>query len=278
MEVPAILNQTGEPKKETPANVYAISFDGVRSSGLISEMLKFLNIFRERGSTIYADLGYDIRIDKGRYLRAYCDHDIALMPEWLKLDRITGMSPIEHYIELVQLSSQLARAGSLIHTCGRCDELFNTVDTLKSRILTTLIRKHISIILIENGTLPENPLFTLALQKALTEYLTDCRSHCRVFWRDHDLMWSSERDTNKYGTYPFCGVPKPMTNPKIQYIVLHEEDYTEWVNWCTFPKPTILPNTYDFSPQHRLTAKCKPLRMFSQSTVILRASRIIPQH
>ena len=54
----------GLSKTEVAPSVLGISFDGVSISGTISEFLKLVKPFADKGFSIKLDLGYDIALHK----------------------------------------------------------------------------------------------------------------------------------------------------------------------------------------------------------------------
>lgn len=167
--------------------LWGISFDGAPISGLIVEFVKTARLFHDRGIRVHLDLGYDIKADKNAFFRPYTD-EAELLPEWIELDRIEAVQGIDGYTpELV--------TAVLREVIGRGDDsrlrsvMHSVTATLRDRILAKWTELGISFVLVENGTLPENVIYTRALYQAIEEYGNRHRLGCFVLWRDHDLMW-----------------------------------------------------------------------------------------
>ena len=132
----------------------------------------------------------------------------------------------------------------------------------------------------ENGTLPENIPFTLALQAAIVRYGAARGLGRYVLWRDHHLMWSSEHLSKKYGRFPYPGVPKPIASPYIQYIVQHDVARQRMLEWAGSPAPAVVPNPFDFAParlSERSVHFARDYGLPPEALVIARCTRIIPQ-
>ncbi|MEW7001142.1 hypothetical protein M5585_16940 [Serratia ureilytica] len=64
---------------------------------------------------------------------------------------------------------------------------------LADRLIAQWEALAISHVVVENGTLPENIIYTKALYLAIEDYGRRYRLTRFVIWRDHDLMWNSEK-------------------------------------------------------------------------------------
>lgn len=183
------------------AVLWGISFDAVPVSGVVVEFIKTARVFRNHGYQVHLDLGYETRADKGSFFRPYGDES-RLLPDWVRLARIDGITQIPGYDsgfvadvlrEVVQRDASerlLPEVDAIAEALGHC-------------IAGTWQRLGVTVVVVENGTLPENITFTKALYRAIEEYGTRNRLGRFVLWRDHDLMWQSEPGVKKYGESPY---------------------------------------------------------------------------
>jgi glycosyltransferase involved in cell wall biosynthesis len=199
--------------REVVGSILGISFDGLAISGIINEFLSVASIYRSQGLRVLLDVGGDIAH------RPYAI-DTTQIASWVKCVRSAGsVLPASYGAATVDEAAQLVSHGrpvtSIAHYMDICKEL-------SAGVVATMERESVRMLLVENGTLPNNPLFTEALYLAIDEY-GDRRSAGKyVLWRDHDLMWSSE--PHLYGTYPFPGVRRPTASKYIHHCVA-----TEWM-------------------------------------------------
>ncbi|MGK9537030.1 glycosyl transferase family 2, partial [Salmonella enterica subsp. enterica] len=84
-----------------------------------------------------------------------------------------------------------------------------TAHLLAQRIVALWQQLGISNLVVENGTLPENIIYTKALYLAIEQYGQQQDLGNFVIWRDHDLMWNSEKTVMKYGPAPYSHAIKP---------------------------------------------------------------------
>ena len=198
--------------------LWGVSFDATALSGVVVEFLKTARRFA--GHRVHLDLGYDIKADKGAFFRPYRD-EAALLPEWVTLDRVeastgsaatTANSSNACCSEVVQHGDETPRP-----------EIDRIASELAEQIVATWERLGVTMVMVENGTLPENIAYTEALYRAIDRYGSRHRLGRFVFWRDHDLMWQSEPGIAKYGRFPYPGVPAPRNSPHIHYFALHDQ-------------------------------------------------------
>ncbi|QFU93401.1 glycosyltransferase [Amycolatopsis sp. YIM 10] len=259
--------------------LWGISFDGTPISGLIVEFVKTARFFHDRGIRVHLDLGYDIKADKNAFFRPYTDES-DLLPEWIELDRIEAIQGIDGYTpELV--------TAVLTEVIGRGDDsrlrsvMNSAIATLRDRILDKWTELGISFVLVENGTLPENIIYTRALYQAIEEYGNRHRLGCFVLWRDHDLMWQSEPSSGKYGQFPYPHTPAPAHSPFIHYVALHEEARRRTLEWAPhLRRISVLPNTFTHRPAE-VTGHNAGFRAAhgipEHVPLIARFTRIVPQ-
>jgi glycosyltransferase involved in cell wall biosynthesis len=151
---------------------------------------------------------------------------------------------------------------------------------LASRFVMTLDQNNVRLLVIENGTLPDNPLFTEALYLAIDEYGKRRGLGKYVLWRDHDLMWSV--DPHLYGDYPYDGVRKPARSPYIQYCVV-----TDWMRrrleaWARDVSCEVISNRFYWptaqpeGPSHSISFR-EAYGIPQDAYLIARCTRVVPQ-
>jgi len=234
--------------KQTKKNVlFGISFDAVPMSGLIVEFIKAAKIFHDRGYEIYFDLGYDIKADKNNFHKKY-DESSGWVPDWIKLERMCSSNDLSGYDRdfvnhvlktIIGSTTNGAKSDSTWQKIGNLTEL------IKNRILAVWRELEVSFVMVENGTLPENIIYTQALYEAIEQYGKEQELGKFVMWRDHDLMWWSE--PGKYGEYPYPGTPRLQRSPHIQFVVLHQLAKEKLCEWSPGANITVLPNSYCFN-------------------------------
>jgi glycosyltransferase involved in cell wall biosynthesis len=151
------------------------------------------------------------------------------------------------------------------------------VRELAHALITMFAREDLRFLIVENGTLPDNPIFTDALYQAIAEYGAERKLGKYVMWRDHDLMWSAEPFL--YGSYPYPGVRKPATNEHVHYFVA-----TEWMRirmeaWAPGATYNVLPNRF-FSPLlkgDRSRSLREAYKIPRDALIIARCTRVAPQ-
>lgn len=259
--------------------LWCTSFDAVAVSGVVSEFIKLARVFRELGYQIRLDLGYDIKVDKGHLFLPY-EHEADLLPSWITLDRITGIESLSGYDE--NFVRQVLR--DVVQ--GRAPERsLPRVLALSTRLAQLIIEKWqalgVSLVVVENGTLPENIIYTRALYAAIDEYGRANSLGTYVLWRDHDLMWSSEPRSGKYGDHPYLGAVKPADSPFIQYAVLHQDARARLLGWAPdLSEVSTLPNTFTPLQDVASLRNCRFRSHFgipADAFLISRCSRIITQ-
>jgi glycosyltransferase involved in cell wall biosynthesis len=259
--------------------LWGVSFDATPLSGVVVEFVKIAKIFHSRGYRVHLDLGYDIKADKNSFFRPYSD-EAALLPAWVHLDRVEGIDTVPGYD-----AAMVAAVLREVVQEGDGDRLRPVVASLaaglSSRILSTWERLGVTLVVVENGTLPENIAYTQALYQAIEEYGRRHRLGRFVLWRDHDLMWQSEPSAAKYGTFPYPQTPKPRDSPFIHYAALHHEALRRTVDWAPHLRNIdVLPNTFTHCPA-RVDESGASFRsdhgIPDHVPLIARFTRIIPQ-
>jgi len=259
--------------------LWGISFDATPISGVIVEFVKTARVFHDRGYHVHLDLGYDIKADKNSFFRPYRDES-SLLPDWVHLSRLENLDQIHTYTpefvaEVLREVIGRGDASALTPAMGE------TAAHLRDRILAKWEELDISFVIVENGTLPENIVYTTALYEAIERYGNTHNLGRFVLWRDHDLMWQSEPGSGKYGEFPYLNTPKPVNSCYIHYVALHEEARRNTVNWAPYLRNIdVLPNTF---AHQRATVDERNANFRSEYGIpegvplIARFTRIVPQ-
>jgi len=259
--------------------VWGTSFDATVVSGVVSEFIKLASVFRDWGYRIHLDLGYDIKVDKGHFLQPY-KREARLLPDWICLDRVDGLESLKGYDEefVRQVLHDIAQGHSPHRSLSRVQAVSAA---LARQILQKWQALDVSLVIVENGTLPENVVYTRALYTAIEEYGRAKALDTYVLWRDHDLMWSSEPGAGKYGAYPYPGTIKPADSPFIRYVTLHDDARRKLLSWAPgLSEVTVLPNT--FTPIQDITSLRNPcfrphFGIPADAFLLSRCTRIIRQ-
>ena len=246
-----------------------ISFDGLAVSGIVSEFLNLGEVFRRNSWRVLFDPGYDIT------MRTPSEGELALLPSWVEITRAVGrQQPSGYSRELIQEAHELVVEGTPV---SRSVKYAQVCREIASSLVATFEREQVDVLDVENGTLPDNPLFTEALYMAIAEYGARHSFGKYVLWRDFDLMWSAE--PHLYGTYPYSGVRKPNPNPYIHHAVV-----TDWMRhrmtaWAPGPQYHVIPDRF-FSPLGSVSAERRLRPAYSipeDAYLVARCTRIIPQ-
>jgi mannosylglucosylglycerate synthase len=263
--------------------LFGISFDAVPMSGVIVEFLKIADIFHRNKYNIFLDLGYEIKADKNNFFKHYSTEKL-LFPSWVNLIKIIS-KPFENYSKqfVESIFNHLIRNESLFADYE--DIIDQYVEFISERLVNIWRKLNIKIVIIENGTLPENVIFTKAIYKAINIYGYEEKLGKYVIWRDHDFMWSSESNLSKYGKPPYSNVPLLMQTCYISHTVLHQADYDEALKWSRGAEITILENEFkpkalsiSVNEQKRQRRKFRKLyHIPGNAYLIARFTRIIPQ-
>jgi glycosyltransferase involved in cell wall biosynthesis len=264
---------------EGMTSLWGVSFDATPISGVVVEFVKAARVFADRGHEVFLDLGYDVKADKGAFFRPY-DDESSVLPGWVRLARVDGVAELSGYDAgfVTEVLREVVGQDAGAHLRGAVERLATELSEL---LVTAWERHDVGFVLVENGTLPENITYTLALYRAIEEYGRRRGLGRYVLWRDHDLMWQSEPSAGKYGRFPYPATPQPVNSPHIHYLALHEEARRRTLAWA--PHLTaidVLPNTFD----HRVAAVDARNENFRRdhgipddAPLIARCTRIIPQ-
>lgn len=229
------------------ASLWGVSFDAIPISGVVVEFVKTARLFADRGHEVFLDLGYDIKSDKGAFFRPYRDEG-TLLPDWVRLARVDGVERIPGYDRdfVATVLAEVVGRGEGAHLLP---DVARIARELASLIVAAWERHDVAFVLVENGTLPENITYTIALHQAIAEYGSRRRLGRYVLWRDHDLMWQSEPESGKYGTDPYPATPRPITSRHVHYLALHEEARSRIVAWAPqLSAIDVLSNTFVCRP------------------------------
>lgn len=251
-------------------SVLGISFDGLSVSGIVNEFLHVASCFHSRGYRVLLDLGGEIALTESAVL------DAVPLPSWVVRVRALGNQvPSGYDPERVRTVRSSVIAGLPVRELE--SEVTEVVARLVEAYLDTFRRHEVRFLVVENGTLPENPLITEALVEAIRMHGSRNGLGKFVLWRDHDLMWSVE--PHLYGSFPYPGVRKPEASPYIHYAVC-----TDWMRrrmkaWARDPHYQVIPNRFYSVQLPR--PEILPLRtrfgIPQEAILIARCTRVMPQ-
>ncbi|RWR01009.1 glycosyl transferase [[Pantoea] beijingensis] len=259
-----------------------ISFDAVAVSGITVEALKVSQSLKAKGINSYLDLGYDIKVDKGNFNKPY-NSELEIYRNAFTLTRISDITTIPYYSpEFIDKAHAVLISEKLAVSPAEKEQVKSAVEesaqALAERIIQQWQSLHISTVIIENGTLPENIIYTKALYIAIERYGKSNNLGNYVIWRDHDLMWNSEKNIMKYGLPPYSHAIKPVKSNYISYVTLNHDLKDKLEEWCDHQVNIhVVKNTYSFDRQHDLNNIRDSLNIPLQDIVIARTTRIIPQ-
>ena len=266
----------------TYAGAIFISFDAVAVSGITVEAIKIARELAQHGISAYLDLGYDIKIDKGRFNQPYGDeHEIY--QGVFTLVRVEDITSVPHYnVDFISRSHRALisqkEAVSAEQRTDILDAIDEAAEALSHRIVQLWEKLDIGHVIVENGTLPENIIYTKALYRAIGTYGQRHRLGSFVIWRDHDLMWNSEKTVKKYGPPPYPHAVKPVRSRYVTYVTLNTHLKTQLEAWCRHEVEVhVKKNTYDFTERRHHTDLRGALSIRETDVLIARTTRIIPQ-
>lgn len=264
------------------AGAIFISFDAVAVSGITVEVLKVAKNLGRNGIKSYLDLGYDIKLDKGKFNKPY-DYEKDIYGGILTLVRIDDIGSVPYYnISFIEHSHHILISGKTTVSSEEQQEIMIAINEssrqLAERIVQLWERLNIRYVIVENGTLPENIIYTKALYLAIDVYGKRHGLANFVIWRDHDLMWNSEKTAMKYGPPPYPHAVKPIKSNHITYVTLNNLLKNKLEAWCNHEvEIKVKKNTYDFSRQGDYRNIRENLSVRDDDILIARTTRIIPQ-
>lgn len=259
-------------QKANMRKLLGISFDGISISGIIMEFIKLASVFKKAGFTISLDLGYQIRPwaenDRRPVISRY-------LPDWIRVTNSTfsTKSLSQYYIP----KTKILEVGN--------DPRFMTYLQSKVKSLVNYLSEYINseapdVVVIENGTLPENVVFSFALREALLIYLQKKKPSLKILWRDHDLMWTNE--PWKYPKEPYANICLPIAHKSIQYVVTQTNHLKTFSQLCPKVRFNLVRNVfihnkhYVFLPLYSREIVKRKLGIKSNSYLILRNTRLDP--
>ncbi|MDQ0564275.1 glycosyltransferase involved in cell wall biosynthesis [Rhizobium mesoamericanum] len=258
-----------------------ISFDGASVSGITVEAAKIAKQLTDNGFKCYLDLGYDINLSKGNFGRPY-RLEADLYHRYFELVRVAHLSDIANYtVEFLENVNKVLVSETLVVSRDAKAKILRSVDEVAAEVarkIETLWKcLNVSKVIVENGTLPENIIYSRALLLAIEQYGRALNLGNFVIWRDHDLMWSSEKKSMKYGAPPYPYATKPIKSRHITYITLNEKLRDELEAWSNFEvEVQVRKNAYNFSECSR--RNIRPLLGIRESDILIaRTTRLIPQ-
>jgi len=251
--------------------VYGISFDGIAASGITTEFLKLAGCFRARGYEVFLDLGYDIKPDKGSLFRPY-GPEAAGLPPWVRLDRLPGLEAVDGYADAFVQASHTGAATGLSLSSLRSA---HTAAAIAALLVERWRALDVTMVVVENGTLPENPAFTRALYQAVETYGRELGIGKFVLWRDHDVMWFCEPE--KYGAPPWNYAPRPYPSPFIHHAAITAPAARTLSEWAGGTPVDVIPNCFEFRRPPRRAGVREALGIPVEAFVIARCTRVIPQ-
>lgn len=266
-----------EELTQRPPVLYGISFDGVAISGIMMEFIKLARCYHSRGYKIFLDLGYDIKPDKQRFLRPYGD-EVAVLPCWIQLTRSANLESLAGYNR--DFIEKTLRQGFGRNSEGGGDgsaDAAGIIAEIASRIVLTWQSLGVTMVVVENGTLPENIVFTWALYRAIHQYGRKMRLGKYVLWRDHDIMWFCEPE--KYGRPPYpAHICRPAPSPYVCYASLTSSAARTISEWAGGTPVEIIPNCFEFERRRREPKGLREAYSIPKDAfVIARCTRVIPQ-
>lgn len=259
-----------------------VSFDAVAVSGITVEAMKIAKQLKNRGFRSYLDLGYDIKIDKGNFNKPYNEEN-GIYRDVFTLVRIDDITSIPNYnISFIEHAHNVLISQKTIISDDEKNVLLQTIEhtaqQLADRIVALWGKLGINNVVVENGTLPENIIYTKALYLAIEHYGQQHDLDNFVIWRDHDLMWNSEKTVMKYGPAPYSYAIKPVKSKYITYVTLNDHLRQKLEAWCNYNVDVkVKKNTYDFSDQKTRYNIREQLNVRKDDILIARTTRIIPQ-
>jgi len=251
--------------------LYGISFDGVAVSGITAEFIKLAALFHRRGYAVHLDLGYDIKPDKGNFFREY-GRETRSIPPWIQLGRAVDFTRIPGYGPGLADRLREECAGHRLSSFEL--DIASAIRRISAQIVATWRRLGVTMVVVENGTLPENVVYTRALYAAIAEYGRERGSGPFVLWRDHDVMWFCE--PGKYGPPPYRHVPRPRSSPYIRYAALTEPAAQSLSRWSG-ASYAVLPNAFEFREHREPRRMREAFGIPADAFLIARCSRVIPQ-
>lgn len=259
-----------------------ISFDGVAFSGITVEAFKTARLLSQKGIKNYLNLGYDIKLDKGKFNKPY-EWEKSIYKDAFILVRIDDITSVPNYnVEFINYAHNVLISQKTVVPQTELSTILTKIDIAAEVLAEKMVQQweHLNIgyLFVENGTLPENIIYTKAIYLAIDIYGKRYNLADFVTWRDHDLMWNSEKSVQKYGAHPWPYAIKPVNSPYIRYVTLNQELKDRLEEWCNYTiEVQVKKNTYDFTETGNGSDIRHSLGISSDDILIARTTRIIPQ-
>jgi hypothetical protein len=256
-------------------SIYCLSFDTRPVSGIVEECLKLAHAFHQRGVKVYFDPGYEITPDSEYF--GLTQSPAASFPAWVHRTGIDALGTVPGYTHafLLELLRDFVREDGTrsAHLSRRVEEL---AVALSERIMHRWRELDVRFVLIENGTLPDNLVYTHALRRALVIYGRERGLGRYALWRDHDLMWFCLE--GKYGSHPYPVVPRPLRSPCVRHVVTTERARKRVVEWAGHAEIEVLPYYHTFAEHagRRSGRLREQLGIPLDAFLIARCSRVVP--
>lgn len=249
-------------------SVAGVSFDGLAVSGVVNELLNVMTVFQDANLRILVDLGGDVTH------RAEMPLDTDVLPAWVTPLRLAVPIPAGYDAALVEEATASVLRGTPVAAVPAFQKVCRE---LSSAMVAAMEREAVQVLIVENGTLPDNPLYTEALYLAIEDYGARHGLGKYVMWRDHDLMWSTE--PHYYGSFPYEGVRRPVDNRHIHYCVATDWMARRFQSWAKI-QPHVISNRFRLPPEpaDRSAAAAtfrKAYAIPSDAILIARCTRVI---
>lgn len=278
--MPTLRGAAPHPARDNPVNrcgsLYCLSFDTRPVSGIVEECLKLSHIFHQRGVKVYLDLGYEVTPDSEYFgIREAAGESL---PSWVHrtsvnaLDRLPGYDRTFLTELLNDYVGQDGRGGE------RFERRVGELATALSELLLDRWRElDVRFVVVENGTLPDNIVYTHALRRALVVYGRERSLGRYALWRDHDLMGFCLE--GKYGSHPYPVVPRPIRSPYVRHVVTTQRARRWIVEWAGYPDVEVLPYYHTFmeNASRRSGALRERFGIPPGAFLIARCSRVVPE-
>jgi glycosyltransferase involved in cell wall biosynthesis len=241
--------------------------------------MKLAYCYHVRGHDVFLDLGYDIKPDKRTFLQSYGD-EVAVLPPWIRLARTANLQSLGsggYNRDFIQKTSRQGFGSGPPDGTNGFLSVPAMIAEITNRIVATWQSLGVTMVVVENGTLPENVIFTWALYQAISLYGRTRQLGKYVLWRDHDTMWFCEPE--KYGGLPSAPhIPRPTASPYIYYASLTSLAARTISEWAGGTPIEIIPNCFKFSSAvRRATGFREAYSIPKDAFVIARCTRVIPQ-
>ena len=144
-----------------------ISFDAVAVSGITVEALKVAKRLGHNDIKCYLDLGYDIKVDKGNFNKPYGD-ERDIYRSVFTLVRVEGIDSLPNYsVGFITHAHDVLIGQRTPVSPERREQLLTLIQKLSESLAWRITKLweslNIRYVFVENGTLPENIIYTKAL-------------------------------------------------------------------------------------------------------------------